>query len=287
MSRNKAVLAFLVAVALVTAPVMEARAEDQEGCLLCHGLDGLGYVSGGAFRSLYVNSEEFNSSRHNQLSCRACHRDIVAVPHDLGKRVINCGLECHAVDPATSKPYSHEALYWNFMASVHGKNAKNPITCLDCHPRNPSPQEKRTTMEEKADRCAGCHFDRARASTYGWNLAKVATYFRDVHGRVASRGGHKAPSCSECHTLHSVLPAANEESSVNPKKVGATCAGSNLPEEKRSCHRAASTAKLLGMSPLRGRGWPDYPGGTLFLVLGMLLSVMLGLRMLLGLKGQR
>lgn len=278
---RKTFITFLTVI-LVFAIPRSGLSADQEGCLSCHGLSGFGFTDKNRQLLLFVDSESFNSSSHGDISCRGCHRDVVAVPHDSKESKVNCGLDCHAVEAVSGKQYSHESLYWSFMSSAHGQNSKNRMNCLFCHPKNPSSFDRAVNSQEKTAQCTLCHLDKQIAARYGLDLERVQTYYTDLHGRLAGIGVSRVPTCPDCHTQHSVITSSKEDSTTNNKRIESTCAGSGISRENGSCHRPTSTAKLIGMSPLPGKRWSDFPGGSFFYFTGIVLSLLLILRMLIG-----
>jgi cytochrome b subunit of formate dehydrogenase len=61
----------------------------------------------------------------------------------------------------------------------------------------------------------------------------VEAYRLSVHGRALERGSKDAPSCSDCHASHAILPARDLGSKINHWNVPATCG---------TCHRAVHAA---------------------------------------------
>src|SRR5512139_2978475 len=119
--------AAVASLALLIAPGA-ARGSDEEGCLGCHGLSALAVRDAGNARSLAVAADAFDRSAHGDLGCRECHSDIVSIPH--GEiRDVGCGQPCHGRS-SDGKPYSHEALYWEYAASSHGLSRERRIGCL-------------------------------------------------------------------------------------------------------------------------------------------------------------
>ena len=52
----------------------------------------------------------------------------------------------------------------------------------------------------------------------------IKTYFESYHGKNYRLGfPEKVAGCADCHTAHSILPASNPESSVNPGNLVKTC----------------------------------------------------------------
>jgi hypothetical protein len=282
MRRHPVLGVAIAALLALVVGVWPVAAADQEGCLICHGLPGFSRGEGGRPSALSVNGAEMNTSRHGQVGCRGCHRGIISIPHEAGAEKVNCGLECHVLAEGSGKPYSHDALYWEFMGSAHGKDSRNPVVCVDCHPTNP-PATARLESRLKTERCVACHLSGGGAAS-GRGAAtrgreSVRRHLTDIHGRFVAAGGRLAPACSDCHSTHGVLPAENPQSSVHRARLPATCAGAKTPGGERSCHREASTAALAGMTPLGDR-WPGLPGGWFFLWTGLILSALLVLRAL-------
>ncbi len=275
MRRRDRLLTLLLVLGFVLLGPRPSAARDEEGCLVCHGLPGFGYGTGEKRRTLDVEGEVFDASGHGSLVCRACHLDVVSIPHDPPVKPVNCGLDCHAVDEDTGKPYSHESIYWNFLGSVHGSGPG----CLACHPRDPAPEKRERSPVEKTALCAGCHLGGARDGSGG---GRVARYLDDAHGRMMLAGGRRAPTCPDCHAQHAVLPSSKESSATARQRLPVTCAGGEGPAASRACHRRAATANLIGMSPLAGRGWTDYPGGGFFRLLVILSAGLLATRVVLG-----
>ncbi len=93
-----------------------------------------------------------------------------------------------------------------FKASVHNGQA----TCQDCH-TGVTDDSHQTTKGSGAADCSGCHDQ------------------ENNHGLKAQAADR--PQCSSCHTKHHILAASDPASSVNPKRMPATCG---------ECHAAES-----------------------------------------------
>jgi len=249
-----------LALLALLAAVGPARAMDEEGCLNCHGLEGFAARRGGEAVPLAVSAEEFDAGAHGALECRECHADIASIPHPEARRDTNCGLVCHAHGGGST---SHEKLYWDYAASVHGSARERRITCLVCHPASAAAAQGRDKMRE-VRLCAACH--RGKAA--------VRAYFSDAHFLALAGGAGHAPACPDCHTAHRVRRPGAEESSVSAKNLAATCGSGALAEARSgACHGTLAAAAVSGASmvtlPRGGRG------GALAWLLRLLAAAML------------
>ena len=214
---------------LASAP---ARAADEEGCLGCHGLEGFASAQAGATRSLAISPERFDAAAHAPVGCRDCHADIASIPHGGGLREVGCGQACH-LGSTTGKEYSHEALYWEYTASVHGSRREPKIGCLLCHPEPRIAETARRDKLVEARQCASCHRE----------SPAVQAWFGDAHYLALARGDQRAPSCPDCHSAHRVWPPAAKESTVSPRRLAETCGkGAIVSAQGRPCHAGLSEA---------------------------------------------
>jgi hypothetical protein len=258
---------FLVAagiVAMLLAAPSPAPAGDEEGCLGCHGLPGFALRDDGGARQLAIDTDRLDASAHGDLGCRDCHAEIASIPHG-EQRDVGCGQPCHRQEKG-GKEYSHEGLYWEYAASVHGSSRSRKIGCLLCHP---SPERRETAERDKLEevrRCASCHRDHPR----------VRAWFSDRHFLELAGGNRRAPSCPDCHSAHRVRPAAASESTVNGRRLAATCANGALGGDRRSaCHGPLGEAAVAGasMNPLpRGGLGKDPLARALVLLAGALVA---------------
>ena len=146
---------------------------------------------------------------HAPLACSDCHSDVDLDTHP-GEPVELSAAVCSACHDAG------EAM----EQSVHGV-----LGCGDCHggahealpvadPQSP------VSAAGQMRTCGGCHDSEA----------VLDAFLGSVHARALLRSGltDAAPSCSDCHGSHSVLPPADEASRVSWTNVPQTCG---------SCHQ--------------------------------------------------
>jgi hypothetical protein len=214
---------------------------DEEGCYDCHGLKGFVVRAGGGARLLGIDPERFELSLHGVLECRDCHADIASIPHG-EVREVSCGQPCHGLG-AGGKSVSHEGLYWEYAASVHGRATDRRVGCLLCHPAPEAREDGTRDRLDEARHCASCHDENPR----------VLAWFSDRHFTALAAGERRAPSCPDCHTSHRVLASSAPESSTHPAHLAQTCAAGALASgDRRGCHGALSPASVSGasMNPL-------------------------------------
>jgi hypothetical protein len=119
-----------------------ANAADIENCLFCHKYPGISRIDEeGKFRLFYVNESIFNNSVHSRVKCQGCHADIKEIPHKEAKKV-DCLTECHIIEPASEKKFSHKDVDTFINNSVHSKVDEKGVEkkfsedmpgCKDCH----------------------------------------------------------------------------------------------------------------------------------------------------------
>ncbi|WJW74999.1 cytochrome b/b6 domain-containing protein [Thiohalobacter sp. IOR34] len=197
-----------------------APAIDDAECLECHGVKGFavpeGAHGGGRKRSLDLNYEAMQESRHGELACVECHSDVERLPHEDELAKVDC-VSCHVrLDPqqirervkpkgraitrrvktppvvVQTEAYTH---------SIHAERAEGGLVdnadCADCHTAHyvfsSSDPRASTYRENSPQMCGGCHQD------------ALAEYGQSVHG-AAIRTPWKGDSatCSDCHSSHQV-----------------------------------------------------------------------------------
>jgi cytochrome b subunit of formate dehydrogenase len=163
---------------------------------------------------LYITSEHGRALLLSGLtaapSCSACHgsHQIAAVDDERSRTShLNspemCG-ECHTMLLDDWVNQGAHGAAW--QAGEDG-----PV-CTDCHSTHaivdPTSDESRL---EAPDMCGGCHEE------------FLATFRHSFHGQVNDLGMPEGATCSDCHTPHKNLPAADPRSSVHPDNLAETC----------------------------------------------------------------
>jgi predicted CXXCH cytochrome family protein len=200
-------------------------------CLNCHANPDLKVIlANGDEKSLFVDVNNFEQSIHKEkrIACAKCHVNVDheknPVCKDSGK--VDCSI-CHAEQVTV------------FNKSTHGmllaKKDKNAPDCTVCHGTHnimtKTDSNSPIFARNIPDLCGKCHREGKKAALRytGEQHDIVKNYKMSIHGRGLSQSGLMvSATCNNCHTAHSMLPAANPDSSVNPKNIVKTCAKCHL-----------------------------------------------------------
>jgi len=211
-------------------------------------------------------------ARVAKVNCATCHTDPAAeVPQSahaaLGPDACTaCHDSAHnTLVSASVAPkqcavcHRHEVT--SFLSSVHGAKAvqakSGNSSCAACH----GPAHKILTAsnplssvakQNLAGTCASCHSNPDFLAKTNIPFAHpVEAYRLSVHGRALAAGNQLAPSCSDCHSSHAILPGRNSRSQTNHWNIPATCG---------ACHTEIKTVydqSIHGKASAQGA--PDAP----------------------------
>lgn len=187
---------------------------DNENCMFCHSDSELMGEINGEEVSMFIDGEAYENSIHGSFSCTDCHIDIEEVPHDAELEPVNCA-DCHFDAEET------------LAGSVH--DLEEGPTCADCHGDahkllSSSNPDSMTHLFNVADSCGKCHSESAIMEPYNEDVLQREQLFREsVHAKELISGNEEAPSCSECHGYHAILPLRDPESKTYFMNVPETC----------------------------------------------------------------
>jgi len=176
-------------------------AQSNADCLACHSDSSLTMKKKGQEIQLYVNQDLLKHSAHESLECVNCHQgfDPASMPHAKVSKPVQCQ-SCHDTGP--------------YDKSVHGV-VLGIEGCSACHgkhnilsPKNPESTANRSHLVSTCGRCHKMEDER---------------YSRSRHGMALADGAKGAPSCTDCHGSHTVLPASDPESTLYKTKEPAVC----------------------------------------------------------------
>ena len=239
-----------------------AAAPEDEECLACHTQKEIRSKSGrsiyvdsekhkasvhGSFgcTTCHTAIKEYpHPQRAPKVNCAACHSEpAIDVPKSahaaLGTEACaSCHGNPHEMGPATKvTPQQcaacHADAVREYQLSVHAAARKHgepeSPTCQTCHGSThkilpagdpASPVAKRNLP----DTCGSCHANPDFLAHYQIPFARpVESYRLSVHGRAVAAGNEAAPSCSDCHGNHEILPGRDPRSKINHWNVPNTC----------------------------------------------------------------
>lgn len=127
-------------------------------------------------------------------------------------------------------------------AFVVGIHSERGIHCEDCHGGDPTALEAEPahaggfvgtpTKTEIVELCGSCHSDVEQMRPFGLPADQVAEFRTSHHGELLlEQGNTDAPTCSDCHDAHTILPPEDARSSVHPQQIPVTCAGCHADAE--------------------------------------------------------
>ncbi|MEW5923943.1 MAG: cytochrome c3 family protein [Candidatus Zixiibacteriota bacterium] len=201
----------------------EGMADKQ--CLKCHSNPNLTAMRDGQKVSMYVDTLETHGSMHRSVTCAQCHTGA-SPTHDR---------PCETVINKVDCSICHTEVVEIYMTSIHGKlvDRGDPIApeCTDCHgthgilgKRDP---KSNTFPKNVPELCGDCHREGAQAALrYTGPMKRVIkTYEMSIHGKGLIESGLVVTAmCTDCHTAHHTLPAADTASSVYKDNIPKTCA---------------------------------------------------------------
>ena len=220
MRGRSVVLGFALCVFAASIEVVSAFAQDNQSCNACHSDPSLVEVDSlDHSRSVTVDSTLFANSVHGSLKCIDCHSDIRQLPHREKLKKVDCG-SCHG-DVAST-----------FQTGIHGQSlaAGDPDAprCSTCHGTHNILAVTDTLSPvaplRQPQTCGSCHGREDFIRTHRLPGALPAKqYENSIHARALRAGNAKAPSCSNCHRAHDILPPSDPRSPISRTNVQNTC----------------------------------------------------------------
>jgi|Deesub1362B_J571_1020462.scaffolds.fasta_scaffold00001_96 formate dehydrogenase gamma subunit len=171
--------------------------------------------------------EEVEKSVHEGFSCRDCHLEIKAVPHEEIKARPDCS-QCH------------EEVVKVHRNSIHGQAIAQGIdeaaNCSDCHQKHLilSHEDEQSTISHKnlPITCGRCHSQEDLAEKYKILIRSPYQMYEESVHHQALLEGKNAAVCSDCHGVHDILESWNPGSKISQKNIPQTCSACHLQEYK-------------------------------------------------------
>ena len=160
---------------------------------------------------------------------------LLTVP-TLDAQTKNSCLDCHSkLDPPLGVEEEQ------FSSSIHAQKGMN---CTICHGGDPSSDDMERAMSKAAgfkghieraqipSLCAKCHSDAEYMRGFDPLLRtdQFSEYQTSMHGKLLAKGDTHVAVCTDCHTMHSIRPPNDPQSSVYPVNVAQTCAHCHADE---------------------------------------------------------
>lgn len=212
---------FLILVGVIVPLTLWAG--DDKACADCHADATLTRtLDNGAVQSLAVTKDSLVFSRHVELACVDCHRDLrnfEGWPHPERLQPVSCAI-CHP-EPAHA---------------VAAGDHEGKLKCAACHgthnigdPKHPQSPLSKGRINKT---CANCH--NALHAPHRGRSAQYATYDVGLHGSHPAASGGKGPACTTCHGTHTI----SSEAKLSPELESACiqCHGDVAAAFKESVH---------------------------------------------------
>ena len=144
----------------------------------------------------------------------------------------------------------HKGVEKDYWEGIHGQLAARGETdapvCTNCHGEHGiiSPEDPRSPVSKSKVAeftCPPCHDSAVLNEKYGLPTARLQTFIDSYHGLKSKSGDTHVANCASCHGVHRILPSSDENSTINPKNLKATCG---------ECHPKISDR--LAATPIHG-----------------------------------
>jgi len=190
-------------------------------CLDCHtDPSNTRVVNGQKIPLAVFPTNSFARSVHSMLDCTDCHTGVKEMVHDANLPPPDCS-GCHdkeAKDYATS-----------IHGMSHAMGASGAAECWDCHGSHEmlpvkDPASPVYKMKLPAT-CAKCHSNKTLTKEYQIEIPEAANQYIDsIHGTALLKMGLiVAPSCDDCHGVHTIKRSVDRDSPINHANVAKTC----------------------------------------------------------------
>ena len=194
-------------------------------CLKCHSDPKLVSIQDGDTISMYVDTLDVYHSTHKQVTCAQCHTGL-SLEH---KR------PCTTVIDKVDCSICHAEVVETHAQSIHGqlfeRGDHNAPGCNDCHAyhrvKSKKDPKSPTFPTNVPKLCGKCH---SQANAKAKRIVEserdvVEEYSMSIHGKGLLESGLVVTAmCTDCHTAHHILPAADTASSVYHANIPQTCA---------------------------------------------------------------
>jgi len=142
--------------------------------------------------------------------------------------------------------HCHADILEKFQRSVHGQaltlGIRDAPGCTDCHGEHrilsvSDPDSPVFVANVPRDTCGRCHGNTRLVERHNLSDKNFSAFQDSFHGLAIRAGETSVASCSSCHGVHDILPAADPRSNINPANLATTCG---------ACHPGAGERFAVG-----------------------------------------
>ena len=230
---------------------------------------GVGIVFAGlllvAAAGLSLTRAHAQNNNPTPTSVRPNEGAVIGGPNAQASPISSPALQCQGCHGAGRQlPYLagslfHTTQHSGYSHSFHAQalqNGAKAATCVDCHARN----HDMTTMLPASDpaspvnraniaaTCGRCHGDQSVMKGSGISNQVFLSYRESVHAKAMARGNASAAVCTDCHTAHEILPAANAQSTIAKVNIPNTCGKCHSAEANEFMQSVHGQAVARGVS---------------------------------------
>jgi cytochrome b subunit of formate dehydrogenase/5-methylcytosine-specific restriction endonuclease McrA len=214
-------------------------------CAQCHADEQQNYAHG-------MHARPGRGSQNPAATCQDCHGDVhqivaasdAASPVARSRIPATCG-RCHGQKFLMESNGVSAQPFLSYQQSVHGRAVANgsqqAAVCTDCHGAHAilsarDPQSPISNFAVAAT-CGKCH------------AAIANTFAASIHGQALARGNSLAPTCTDCHGIHSIKSHTDPNSPV---------AAQNLSRDVCArCHQGVRLSQEFGVPANRVSSYFD------------------------------
>jgi cytochrome b subunit of formate dehydrogenase len=184
-------------------------------CAQCHADEQQGY-------SHSIHAHDGKVGQTAAATCEDCHGDVHQIvagddpksPVSHANIPATCG-RCHGQKFLMESNGETAQPFLSYQSSVHGRAVANgsqkAAVCTDCHGIHeilPASDPKSPISKVAvASTCGKCHTEVAN------------TFTASIHGQALARGNMLAPTCTDCHGIHSIKRHTDPNSPVAEQNV--------------------------------------------------------------------
>ncbi|MFO7635555.1 MAG: cytochrome c3 family protein [Caldilinea sp.] len=192
-----------------------------------------------------VHAQHIVDGQLQAATCSDCHGNhAIQDPNSPREHVSQICANCHA------------DINEQYVMSVHGAallgedNPDVPV-CTDCHGVHDITDPTTAAFRlSSPNMCGECHADVDLMNKYNISTDIFDTYVADFHGTTVTLFEHQSPDeetnkavCYDCHGVHNILPATDENSQIIKANLLVTCqqchpdANENFPDSWTSHYK--------------------------------------------------